>query len=235
MSYKGIKEFIAEFKEPFDIKKKAKQRIKDSGERATKQAIEEEMIILQKEYKEATERGEKLHKEIQNKKTKIKDCIVEGWEKFDKGSSPDLSTNTLQNNKTYIEKRIISDKYELVGYADEVEVKKNFINIEDTKTWKKIYRSSVIRLKNGFVLPPTYYYPPVDNTPACNYYDAALQISMYMYILWIHNKKLKPGKLVIRHIKTNDNDKILEEELIEVPYLLEEVKKLLKYRIKNGS
>ena len=236
MVYKGIKEFITEFKEPYDIKKRARQKIKDSGERATKQMIDEEIIILQKEYKEATERGERLHKKIQDKKTKIKDCVVEGWEKTSKEfKSPDLSTNTLKNNKTYIEKKIISEKYKLVGYADEVDVRKNFINIEDTKTTKRLYRTSAIRLKNGFVLPPTYFYTPIDKLQDCNLNQAALQMSLYMYLLWIHNKKLKPGKLHIRHIKTNDRDDILEEELIEVPYLLEEVKKLLKHRIKNGS
>jgi uncharacterized spore protein YtfJ len=51
----------------------------------------------------------------------------------------------------------------------------------------------------------------------------------------MYNKKLKPGTLHIRHIKTNDKGDILEELLIEVPYLLEEVKKMLKHRIKNGS
>lgn len=235
MSYTGIKDFISEFKEPFDLKKKAKQRIKDNGDRATKQAIEEEMLVLKKEYDEATKRGEALHKKVQDKKTKTKNCIVEGWVKFDKSSEPNPSANILKNNTSYIEKKILSDKYKLVGYADEVSINKNVINIEDIKTTKKIYRNSSIRLKNGFVLPPTYFYPPIDKLQACNFNEAALQMSLYMYILWIHNKKLKPGKLHIRHIKTNDKDDILEEELIEVPYLLEEVKKLLKYRIKNGS
>jgi hypothetical protein len=235
MSYKGIKEFISEFKEPFDYKKKAKDRLRDNGERATKQAIEEEIVILKKEYDDAAKRGTALHKKIQDKKTKTKECVVEGWEDSSKVSlDPDLSTNILKNNTTYIEKKIISDKYKLVGYADEVNVVKNFINIEDTKTQKRIYRSSAIRLKNGFLLPPTYFYPPIDKLQACNYNDAALQMSLYLYLLWVHNKKLKPGKLHIRHIITNDKDDILSEELVEVPYLIDEVKKILKHRLKNG-
>lgn len=235
MSYIGIKQFISEFKEPYDYKKRAREKLREQGIRATKQLVDEEAQILEKQYKEASERGIKLHKKIQNKKTKIKDYIVEGWEKSQKESdTPNSFTNILKNNTSYIEKKIISDKYKLIGYADEVEVKKNFINIEDTKTTKKIYKTSSIKLKNGFVLPPTYYYSPIDKLQTCNFNDAALQISLYMYLLWVYNKKLKPGKLHIRHIKTNDRDDILEEELIEVPYLLEEVKKLLKYRIKNG-
>lgn len=234
MSYKGIKNFISEFKEPFDYKKRAKERIKDNGDRATKQAIEEEIIILKKEFENAQNRGSNLHEIIQKKKTKTKNYIVEGWENREKSDIPDPSTNILKNNTSYIEKKIISEKYRLIGYADEVEVKKNFINIEDCKTSKRIYRTSSIKLKNGFVLPPKYFYPPIDKLQDCNYYEAALQMSLYMYLLWVYNKKLKPGKLHIRHIKTNNKDEILEEELIEVPYLLDEVKKILKHRLKNG-
>lgn len=235
MSYKGIKEFIAEFKEPFDYKKVAKERLKENGERATKQAIDNEIVILKEEFKKKQNKGTAIHKKIQNKKTKIKEYIVEGWENSSKKGAPDPSTNILRNNTSYIEKKIVSEKYGLVGYADEVEVRKNYINIEDVKTSKRIYKTSSIRLKNGFVLPPTYFYPPIDKLQACNYYEAALQMSLYMYLLWMHNKKLKPGKLHIRHIKTNDNDQILGEELIEVPYLIEEVKRLLKHKLKNGS
>ena len=235
MSYKGVKNFIADFKEPINFKKKAKERLKEEGETATKKAVEEMEIILKKEYEEAGQKGSEIHSIVQNNKTKIKNYIVEGWEEpVDKTIPPDPSTNILKNNTSYIEKKIVSEKYKLIGYADEVSVVKNFINIEDIKTSKKIYRSSAIKLKNGFVVPPKYYYAPIDNIQDCNFYQAALQMSLYMYILWMYNKKLKPGKLKIRHVKTNDKNEILEEELIEVPYLLEEVKKMLKHRIKNG-
>ena len=49
-----------------------------------------------------------------------------------------------------------------------------------------------------------------------------------MYILWTYNKRLKPGKLYIRHVKLTDNGDIIHEELIEVPFLREEIKALLK-------
>ena len=44
---------------------------------------------------------------------------------------------------------------------------------------------------------------------------------------------MKPGKLYIRHIKTNTKDKIIDQPLIEVPYLRDEVKAMLKYRLEN--
>lgn len=235
--YKGIKDFIEEFKEPFDKNAKslklAKERVKERGDIATIVAVKEEQKIILAEWKKAQERGSKLHKQIQDKKTKVKKCIVEGWESPKSGSKPDPSTNILKNNTNYIEKKIISEKYQLIGYADDVEVKNNYINIEDAKTSPYINRTSAIKLKNGFIVPPKYFYAPLDKLQDCNFNEAALQMSLYMYLLWTHNKKLKPGKMYIRHIKTNSQDKITEEILIEVPYLREEVKAMLKYRLQN--
>lgn len=238
MHYKGIKDLIKEFKEPFDRRavstRKAKERLRERGDKATAEAVQEEAKIIIAEWDESTKRGQKLHKQVQDKKAKTKSCIVEGWEDPKlKGFSSDPSQNTLKNNTTYIEKKIVSDKYKLVGYADEVEVKKNFIIIEDSKSSPVIYKNSAIRLKNGFVLPPKFYSHPLSHLQECNFNDAALQMSLYMYLLWIHNKKMKPGKLYIRHIKTNTKDKIIDQPLIEVPYLRDEVKAMLKYRLEN--
>lgn len=236
--YRGIKDFISEFKEVFDKNakslKEAKSRLKDRGEKATLDAVKEEQQIVLAEWKKAQDRGIKLHKQIQNKKCKKdKNIIVEGWKKSKKLDSIDISINKLKNNTTYIEKEIVSDKYKLIGYADEVRVKNNYITIEDIKTCSKIYRTSGIKTRTGYIVPPVYYYSPIDKLQSCNFNDAALQMSLYMYLLWIHNKKLKPGKMYIRHIKTNSFDKITEEELIEVPYLRDEVKLILKYRLQN--
>ena len=236
--YKGIKEFIKEFKEPFDRHttslKKAKERLRDRGEKATELAVKEEAQIIIAEWDESIKRGEKLHKQIQEKKTKIKNCIVEGWESNSKKKgSPDPSANILKNNTNYIEKRVVSEKYKLSGYSDDIDVVKNFINIEDTKTGE-IYKTSAIKLKTGFVLPPTYFFPPLSNLQDCNFNEIALQMSLYMYILWTHNKHLKPGKMHIRKIVTNSQDKIIEEKLIKVPYLRDEVKAMLKNRLQNA-
>lgn len=236
--YLGIKEFIGEFKEPFDrvgtANKKAKERLKERGERATEESIREEAQVIMAEWDEQRIRGEKLHKQIQDKKAKTKKCIVEGWQDSSKkGFSDDVSCNVLKNNTSYIEKKVISTKYKLIGYVDDLEVLKNVMTLEDAKSPKVIYRNSAIKLKNGFTLPPVYYAAPISNLQVCNFNDAALQLSLYMYILWEHNKKMRPGKLYIRHIITNTKDKITEQVLIPVPYLREEVKAMLKYRLEN--
>jgi len=238
MHHTGVKAFIDEFREPFDSNakslKEAKKRIKDRGDSATAAAVKLEQLVVLSEYKKAQDRGTKLHKEIQNRKIKSKKCIVEGWKDDKKSKSSETYNNTLKNNTTYIEKKIVSDKYKLIGYADEVMVINNYINIEDAKTTKTIYRTSGIKTRTGYLVPPTFFYPPLDKLQDCNFNEAALQMSLYMYLLWINNKKMKPGKMFIRHIKTNAQDKITEEPLIEVPYLREEVKAMLKYRLKNA-
>lgn len=236
MSYTSVKAFIDQFREEFDYKKVAKTRLKDSGERATKQAIDDEIEILKEEYQKASQRGTDIHKKHQNKIIKSKECVVGVYENNGKKSKSIITDeeNVLKNNTTYIEKKVIYDKYKLIGYSDQVDVIKNFINVEEVKTFKKLYRTSSIKLKSGLTLAPKYFFSPIDKLQDCNYYQTALQSSIYMYILWIHNKHLKPGKIHLRHIKTNDKDDIIEEELIELPYLLDEVKKILKYRLKNG-
>lgn len=238
MLYKGIKNFISEFKEPFDAKTKAiklaKERLKEKGEKATQQAVEEEVAIIRAEWKEAENRGIKLHKQIQDKRTKIKTCVIEGHSGKKSNDIPDPSSNKLKNNTTYIEKSIVSDKYKLIGYADEVNVVNNYINIEDTKTTKVIYNTSAIKLKNGFTVPPTYFFAPINKLQDCNKNETALQVSLYMYLLWLSNKNLKPGKLTIRHVKTNSQDKIIEEVIIPIPYLREEVKAMLKNRMQDA-
>ncbi len=235
--YKGIKDFISEFKEPFDKNakslKEAKARLRERGDKATLEAVKEEQQVVLADWKKAQDRGTKLHKQIQDKKAKTKKCVIEGWEKSKKKGSPNSSDNKLKNNTSYIEKKVVSEKYQLVGYADDVSVKNNFITIEDTKTCQTIYRSSGIKTRTGYLVPPTYYSSPIDKLQSCNFNDAALQMSLYMYLLWTHNKKLKPGKMFIRHVKTNSFDKITEENLIEVPYLRNEVKAMLKYRLEN--
>lgn len=238
--YKGVKDFIAEFKEPFDKNaisiKQAKERLRERGDKATAEAVKQEAEIIRKEWKTLSDNSLKIHKQIQDRKTKIKNCIVEGYEQVVKKGSDvsNPSTNIIKNNHNYIEKKVIYDKYKLIGYIDDVEVVKNFINIEDTKNVKAIYKTSAIKLKTGFTLPPTYFYPPISHLQDCNFNEAALQMSLYMYILLVHNKNLKPGKMYIRHVLTNSQNKITEEKLIKVPYLREEVKAMLKKRLQDA-
>ena len=233
--YRGIKDFISDYKEPFDrIKqatKKAKAALKDRGEKATQKLIEEEMAVIIAEWDRKTQYGEEAHKALNEQELRDNpNAILHEYIKYTgEGEMNSLEENKLEKGITYLEKKIVSNHHHLIGYADKVEVTKDgFINITDHKTHDKIYRTSGFTIDNGFKVPPKLYFPPVNHLHACNFVDAALQLSFYMYILWTHNKKLKPGKLYINHVSLNEEGKILSTELIETPYMREEVKALLQ-------
>lgn len=240
--YIGVKELISNYKKPFDrvtkATKKAKANLKERGEKASGEILQEEVELVLAEWDEKTLNGQKAH-DVINKKQLTKDpsIIVSQYEKHDADSNIEIDAgiNILERNKRYIEKQIVSNHHYIIGYADLVEVTRDgYINIEDYKTWDKIYRTSAFLIDNGFKVPATYFFPPISHIQDTNYWAACLQLSIYMYILWTYNKKLKPGKLYIRHIPLNDKGMIIDETLIEVPYLREEVKNILKNMKLNG-
>lgn len=236
--YTGIKKFISQYKKPFDrigkATKKAKGILKDRGDKLTKALIEEEVNLILEEWNIKTQKGIDAHTLINNKEMKKNpDIIYEGYVKYEEAEENDklidTSINKLSSSSIYIEKKIVSNHHMLIGYADKVEVTKdNFINIEDYKSWDKLYRSSSYVVENGFKIAPSFFFSPINHLQDTNYSEACLQLSLYMYILWTYNKKLKPGSLKIRHIKLNEEGLIIDEEYIEVPYLREEVKAMLK-------
>lgn len=239
--YIGVKSLISEFKEPFDrigkATKKAKKIISDRGDKATKELLEEEVNLILAEWDRKRKRGEDYQKKLCEKELKInKNAILEEYEKHDDSKEIDHKRiSKVENNKTYLEKKLVSNKYKIIGYADRIDVKKGVINIIDNKVVEKIYRSSGFTLDNGFRMPPTKMLSPIDHLDDCNYNDFVLQLSLYMYLAWESNKRLKIGKLYIRHIHMNELNKIVSDELIEVPYMKEEVKKILKYRLLNSE
>lgn len=238
--YIGVKALISEFKEPFDkigkATKKAKKNLSDRGEKASKEILEEEINLILAEWDRKRDRGEKVQKDLCVKELKTnKNAILEKYEKHDNISIIDKSISKVENNTVYLEKKLISNKYKLIGYSDKIEVKRGTIYITDNKVVEKIYRSSGFTLDNGFKVPPTKMLAPLDHLDDCNYIDFVLQLSLYMYLAWESNKRLKIGKLFIRHIHMNDKDKVISDELIEVPYMKEEVMKILKYRLLNEN
>lgn len=238
--YIGIKDFINEFKDEFDsdakATRKAKSNLKSKGDKATKEAVEEEKIEVLNEWNEKRLVGERIHKELQDKNALNPNTISEEYIKYQGTDLIDTSCNTLKNNTTYLEKKIVSNHHLLIGYSDKVVVKNSFINIEDHKVIDKIYTSSSFFTDTGFKIPATYMYPPIDNLQDCNFYHIALQLSFYMYILWTYNKKMKPGSITINHvILNNKKDRVLRTDKINVPYLRDEVKSMLKYKKLNAS
>lgn len=210
--YIGVKELISELKPSFDrvgkATKMAKKVISDRGEKADKDTLKLEVDLILAEWDRKTKRGETIQLELCKKELKINsNAILEPRGKSKKNSSYAKEDYKLINNKTYLEKALVSDKYKIIGYADRIDISRGTINITDNKVWDKLYRSSSFKTDTGFQIAGEKMYEPLEHLDNCNYNEAVLQLSLYMYLAWENNKNLKIGSLYIRHIKMNDANK----------------------------
>jgi len=242
MNYIGVKELIAELKPEFDrigkATKKAKAILKERGEKADKENVDVEVRLILAEWDEKKDLGIKIQEELCQKELKNnKNAIYEGYsiKAFDSSNTYTKEDSKLENGKTYLEKKLISNKYGIIGYVDHLNVNRGTINITDNKVYDKLYRTSSFKTDTGFQIVGEKMYEPLEHLDSCNYNDAVLQLSLYMYLAWENNKNLKIGSLYIRHIKINDNGKKTKDELIKVPYMKSEVIKILKYRKLNNE
>ena len=238
----GVKNFIEEFKQPFDRIEKAtkiaKKALSAKGESSkNKELLKEEMDLVIAEWDRKRERGIKVQKDLCELEMKNNNNAILGtYNKIeDVDYQCDKKDLILENNKTYLERFLYSNKYKIKGYADKIEIKRSTINIIDNKVVDVIYRTSSYKTDTGFQVKGIKMGEPLDNLDDCSYNEFVLQLSLYMYLAWESNKHLKIGKLFIRHIKMNDKDKKTSDELIEVPYLKKEVMKMLKYKQLNES
>ena len=236
----GVKAFIEEFREPFDrigkATRKARKTITDRGDKVNKDNLAEELQLVLAEWDRKTQRGIDYQKKLCDKEIAInKNAILGIYSSHEEWELVDKSVCKLENNKVYLEKCLFSIKHGIIGYADKVEVKRNTINITDNKVVEVIYRTGSFKTDTGFRVAATKMDAPLQHLDCCNYIDFVLQLSLYMYLAWENNKSLKIGKLFIRHIVMNDRDKITKDELIEVPYMKEEVIKMLKNKKLNES
>lgn len=242
MNYIGVKELIAELKPEFDrigkATKIAKSILKERGEKADKDLLKIEIDLVLAEWDAKKELGIKIQEDLCQKELKTnKSAVYEGYslKAHDVEVPYTKADSKLENNKVYLEKKLVSNKYGIIGYADYINVKRGTIDITDNKVYDKLYRTSSFKTDTGFQVAAEKMYEPLDHLDHCNYHDAVLQLSLYMYLAWENNKNLKIGKLFIRHIKVNDNGKKTKDELIPVPYMKSEVKKILKYRLLNNE
>lgn len=238
----GVKKFIEEFKTPFNREAKAlakaKRILSKEYTKPTKEQIEEEKLKILGEWERKTDRGVDYQQKLCVKESKNNPNVVLET-RFKNEELIDIqdfkSVCKLENGKTYLEKFLCSKKYGILGYADKIAVKRSAIDITDNKVVDKIYRTGNFKTSNGFKVEGEKMFPPLNHLYQCNYNDFVLQLSLLMYLAWENNKHLKIGKLYINHVKMNDSDKILDTELIEVPYMKEEVIKMLKYKKLNDE
>lgn len=218
----GVHKFLNRFKPEIDWEKKAKKKAKEKNV-----PIED----IKAEWEKKREMGINIHKRIQKELEGLEG--VQSWEidfKDSGGFYEGLPEKDEQlQNGIYLERPCFSHKQGLIGFPDKIEVKNNTINIEDYKTFTKLYRTSQSIRFGGKVLKDSYSHP-VAYLDSCNYIDTCLQLSLYMYMLWENNRTLKVGRLYLTHIVIDDNEKIISRNKEEVPYMREEVRKLLDFK-----
>lgn len=234
----AVKSLISKYKKPFNREKralaKAKKNLRERGDKATKAAVEDEVKLVLEEWETRTTFGEEAHTQIRKQTlAKYPEAIYEPLDFL----SSDLEdtfipeeTNNLQLNTLYLEKRLVSNLYKIVGYADELHVDaKGYIHITEIKSFRTLRRTYTAKADNGFLIIDNFFHP-INHLIDCNYIETALQASFYMYLAWLSNKHLKPGTITIKHLKLDeDTGFILETKTItQVPYLLNEVKAIIK-------
>ena len=218
----GVKEFIESFKTPVDWEKKLKTKSKERG-----MTVDE----LRREWEDARikglTKGVSLHHRKRQEYADADNYIYYAYKKHEEGEEYTEQDYTVKEGFVYDEKPFIVKKFGLIGIPDRITVVDRYVNIDDFKSDKEIYKESY-RITNGKFSMKKKLQPPISHLDECNYLLYNLQLSLYMRMVLYHNKSLRPGVLRILH--TKHNEETLEpgkETIYEVPYLRREVEALL--------
>lgn len=134
----------------------------------------------------------------------------------------------------------------ICGQSDRVEVIKGQVDIIDYKTNKEIKKESY---KNWEGISKKML-GPLSHLDDCNFNHYALQLSIYMYILIKHNPRLIPRDMVLQHVifqkegddmhgypilkKTQGGGYLVDTVVLhKVPYLKNEVRDMINYKLDN--
>lgn len=238
MSFTSVTNFVASFGEEFNREekalKKAKQKIKEAGLKQNPELIEEHKIVILEEWDRKRELGKKIHLDLQTKELRKPNAIFEGRQEITEGEIPQ-EASSLKNNTIYLEKKCIDFNNKLIGFSDKVEIINNYIHLTEYKTWDNLYTTSGYIAENGFKVPTKYMLHPLEGTEDCNFNHVELQASLYMYMLWNANKKLKFGSLKLEHIKLHENGKIIATIPYNLRYRRDDVRAMLKFKKLNES
>jgi len=250
IKWTSVTGLVAMFKEPFDPEKQAEKSSKNKKSKWHGIAPKKILEIWAKENKRATDLGTFYHNQ---READIIDCDTIQREGFD---LPIIPPKIQDDIKYAPEQKLIAGIYPehfvylksaaICGQADRVEVINGVINIYDYKTNKELKTEPYINWEgvrkklNG----------PVSHIDDCHLQHYTLQLSIYMYIMLKHNRKYKPGKIVIEHVtfekegddkygypitKYNENGDPIVKEVTQykVPYLKQEVIDMINYLKEN--
>lgn len=195
--YTSVTTVLKKYKAPFDsVGISEKYSIKHPEKTAEEWREEWKRVST-----EACEYGTKAHLEEEMKLKDRKDCRT---------ASVEVDTNTLRSvdsltgleDGVYPELLVWSNRYNIAGLIDKVEIKNGVVSIDDYKTFKKVDLKSFYNFKTKSY---KMMEEPLHGLHDCNFNHAAIQIATYALIL--EELGYKVGKLTMTHI-TRDGDRI---------------------------
>jgi len=248
INWTSVTRLVSKFKEPFDAKTQSVRSSKNKKSKWFGVDPEKIQFIWETEAKRSHTLGNFYHNREENTLYEKGFVIVDGQrlpviKPIIEGTSK-IARDQKLTPGCYPEHLVYLKSAGICGQSDRMDVTDEYIHIKDYKSNKEIDRESFVNWEGKHKM----MLPPIDHIMDCNFYHYALQLSIYMYIALKHNPKLKPGKMIIEHVKfekshddewgmpvysvdENGNFIVKETELFEVPYLKSEVIAMIKAHV----
>ncbi len=252
IDWTSVTSFVGMFKPKFDAKAQAKKSSKNKRSKWYNMTPQEILQAWENESQRAIKLGNFYHNQRESDLLNFKTIEREGVKVpiikplFDNDTGVKIAPKQKLDEGVYPEHFVYLKSSSLCGQADLVEVVNGHVNITDYKTNKEIKNKG---FKNWEGITAKMY-NPLNHLDDCNFNHYSMQMSIYMYIILKHNPKLKPGKLILQHVKFKqlgedkngypinehiDGEPVLDKVIMyDIPYLRDEVISLIKWlKLKN--
>ena len=249
----SVTSLVSNFKQPFDAKAVAKKVSKNKKSKWYGIPPKEIEAIWKGESERAMTLGTFYHNQREDDLCSLASVQREGmnlpvFAPIIKDDGDKIAPDQKLEDGIYPELMVYLKSAGICGQSDLVEVVNGHVNVIDYKTNKEIKMNSYVNWE-GISQKLS---GPVSHIEDCNFYHYALQLSIYMYIILKHNPKLKPGKIMIHHIKFKhagedkhgypiiaraENGDPIVTDVIEIPapYLKREVIDMIKWLHSNRT
>lgn len=246
----SVTSLLSNFKKPFDAEKIAASVSKKSRSKWFGIPPEKILELWKAEADRATTLGTFYHNQREADLCSLSSIELEGipipvYRPLEEGALKKAPEQKLTDG-IYPEHMVYLKSAGICGQSDLVEVVNSKVNIIDYKTNKEIKTES---FKNWEGISDKMSHP-VSHLDDCNFNHYALQLSIYMYIILKHNRKLRPGKIYIHHVifevegtdeygypitrYSSNGDPVVKEVVqMEVPYLADEVISIINWLYDN--
>jgi hypothetical protein len=246
----SVTSLLSNFKKPFDAEKVAASVTKKSRSKWFGIPPEKILELWKAEADRATTLGTFYHNQREADLCSLSSIELEGipipiYKPIEEGALKKAPEQKLTDG-IYPEHMVYLKSAGICGQSDLVEVVNSKVNIIDYKTNKEIKKES---FKNWEGISDKMQHP-VSHLDDCNFNHYALQLSIYMYIILKHNRKLRPGKIYIHHVifevegtdeygypitkYSSNGDPVVKEVVqMEVPYLADEVISIINWLYDN--